>query len=757
MLSCENKINILKRYEYIRFYLALILLLITSFSFAQDSPRVSKSFKDDYEATVRDVHPGDVFNIDIIVRGFHQYTSELIPFDAVLLIDRSSSMDGDKIDQAKAAAKTFIELAKLLSPSAVGGQIKIGLVTFEDEGETVREITDNYDQLLEDVDDISTPFINFGGNTNMADGIYDTQYLFNSSTSQVKVVLLLSDGRPTPDTDAQSQFIYYTLTPDAIDSDIRYYTIGLGADPASGVLIPLADRTGGEYYSVPDPEDLVSIYIEIFNNVTHTIIANNIILKERVDINKVEIIPDSLVLSDPWPIEPSDWELSNFISTGSIDIFVGRLSSSGSRHVNFKVRTKNCLNPDSDQDSVSISPNIDTFLTFYIGQVPGEFHATQEPITCHKPPGLRIFKNFDHNENEVILTLKSMYLENENIDNTIKNIKIFEIPSIQYQYQHPYSTPRTNKFFPGEIVDLLFWQIPSLAPQEEREIRFNVNLRAYMPRDSNPLRINAVQKEEVSSYATFIKPGGTSDKVSLPQAYNSVPALETLAGRPDLHIRPAHQGSEFRAGIPESDPNDTEYLKQNAGTLPSNWPFYPKFFKGSETPDIWIDSKANGYVNRWGPRDNHNVIQDINDHIANAIFSPPQGWFSGIRGQGDLFHRNKENRIHIHIKNTGAKSSRPLSNGLILKAFNYQSNRWEEIQRINIPSLESPGRGSTSILSTVIPENTIATPFLNNIPKPSGGIWNNAWIAELRVELVARDIEKHTNNNFSSERFIVVP
>ena len=758
---CNVQSRVEARSWLLRLLLVLPLVLLSLAGCEDQQPetgggvQVDKSYKDQYGQTVTDVQPGDELTVDVIVRGFSENRDQVTPFDAILLIDRSPSMWGSKIDNAKEAAKAFVRLARQESPSGTGS-IRIGVVTFADEAEVVSPLSTDYTQLLDDIDGISTPWFD---STNFRAGMGKSQELLYTSSRTVRIILLLTDGRPTPDTDAQSQYIYGTLLPDAIEAGLRYYTIGVGSNPDSGLLLLISDSTGGKYESVADPEDLTGIFEQIFQHAAHTVIASRMELMERVNTADVQIVPGSWQFSEGILL-PADSLLAAFAESGAIILKLGDLPTGRTRTFSFRVRPRDCLTPDDERESVLITPNTDTKVTFVYGQVPGEVRAFQPTLNCHKPPGLVIRKDYNAATSEVILTAESKYLPSAAVDNTIRNIQVYEFPSPQYQYRVGSAVPPVTRFIPSFYMDLLYWRIPTLAPQEQRELRFTVDLVAWTPHDMNPLRLNALSKDIVAGWATYIRPGGEKTNVTLPQRLVYVSTMDLLPeGRPDLYITPALDVGEFQEGVPEERPLDAELLSEHTGTLPADWlRLAYELFQGKESPDVWIDTDTNGFVNQWQPRDSPEVIAGIRRHITYATFDAMDGYFSAVHGQGDLWHRESKNRVYIRMENLGVAASRPIPGGLVLEAFDYDNGRWDLLQQIELPEVGVLANAQ-QLVYIELPANTLQPRHLQAVRgaellPPN---WDNLRTAELRISLGWSPTERHTNNNWSSEKLIVMP
>ena len=161
-----------------------------------------------------------------------------------LVIDRSGSMRGQEIVDAKQAAVDFVNLLQ--------SQDRGALISFSS-GITVNQ-TFTYDKTL-----LATAInaISAGGSTNMYDGIY--QALQECGTvAGVRVVIVFTDGQTSTYSYSKQEVIDLA---NAIG--VPVYTIGLGTSAAETLLQEIADATGGTYTFAPAAADLLVIYNSI--------------------------------------------------------------------------------------------------------------------------------------------------------------------------------------------------------------------------------------------------------------------------------------------------------------------------------------------------------------------------------------------------------------------------------------------------------------------------------------------------------------
>jgi hypothetical protein len=747
-----------------------VLFIVFFFGFprsalAEPGVEVAKSFKSQNGLEVTDVYPDNEFYVDILVRGYSQCNpAQQIPFDAVLAIDRSPSML-TKLDEAKAAARHFVDRARQASTNLSTGTIRIGLITFASDVDVIMNLSSNYTQVSNAIDQISQTYIQ---STNMKDGLEKAQDMLYTSQNAQKIVVLLTDGCPS--SEDQEPYIRGTLLPKALDAGIRYGTVGVGLNPCFQLLTDLATLTGGKYAHVAHASDITGAFDDIFDDVATCAVANRITLNESIDTSLVEVVPGFVQGSQGMPL-PSPEDMQNFAGSGQITVRYGALRLYESRTFTFKLRTKACLTPLSSQDTVEIWPNQTTDITYWLGQVPTLISATQRSLVCHKPPHLCVRKSYSALDRQISITLKSMYPPTGGVQNAIKDIQVYEYTSSQYQYRHDITPDPPHRFIPGRTFDLLYWKIASLAPGEAKELRFGVDFIGSLPADSNRILLDApdpkrvgVQVREGCHYGEislgsvrYTAPGNVPSRVQLPQVRPDESVIETVPlGRPDLFITQAYDQNEFLSGVVETLP--AAFIVENARPLPDNWAasLWARLWPGRDSDDIWVDSSTNGYVAAFRPRNDPAVISDIRAHLFHVLWDAPTGWFSGVQGQGDLFFRNEANRIYVRIENTAHRLNSQVSQGIVLEVWNFSTNQYVTIKTVDLPSVAAPGN---TFVSLELPPGTLSDNFLRDIPglaEAAGGQWNNIGIAELRVILNNSADEKHTSNNSATERIIVI-
>lgn len=168
--------------------------------------------------------------------------------DIVLLIDTSSSMDGVKIAQAKAAAATFVGLLNLRYDQAA-------VVGFDSASRLASPLTNDRERMLRAIDTLTTR-----PGTMIDQALWAAADVLQRSPQRrpdnVPVVILLSDGAHNGTAGE------VLVAADAVrGSGALIFVIGLGSDADVGLLETVADP--GRYFFAPDGGALEDIYRSI--------------------------------------------------------------------------------------------------------------------------------------------------------------------------------------------------------------------------------------------------------------------------------------------------------------------------------------------------------------------------------------------------------------------------------------------------------------------------------------------------------------
>jgi len=176
------------------------------------------------------------------VRCDFQKEDETPSLGLSLVIDRSGSMSGEKVELAKAAAKAS---ADLLSPKDY-----ISVIAFDNDTYPVVPI-----QAATNPAGVAAQIasIQAAGGTNMAPAMEEALRQLSSSPAKLKHVILLTDGVSTPGP-------FYELASEMARNGITASTVAVGTGADSDLLAQIARWGNGRYYETADPRNIPQIF-----------------------------------------------------------------------------------------------------------------------------------------------------------------------------------------------------------------------------------------------------------------------------------------------------------------------------------------------------------------------------------------------------------------------------------------------------------------------------------------------------------------
>jgi tight adherence protein B len=166
--------------------------------------------------------------------------SDKVQRTTVLAIDTSDSMAaGGRFEQAQAAAKAFLD--------TVPEDVRVGMVTFDDDVRVVQEPTTETEDLSAAIDDLE-----LARGTSLYDGLIEAVDTAGESGS--RSVLLLSDGKDTTDTPLSR------ATRAARSSKVKVDVVALGQGNGAPFLEDIAKAGNGQQIAADDPEALTELF-----------------------------------------------------------------------------------------------------------------------------------------------------------------------------------------------------------------------------------------------------------------------------------------------------------------------------------------------------------------------------------------------------------------------------------------------------------------------------------------------------------------
>ena len=160
----------------------------------------------------------------------------------VLVIDKSGSMGGIKIELAKEAARSTVEL--------LGPRDKIGVIAFDGSPFWITEMHDASDKAFIS-NQVGT--ITASGGTNLYPPLQQAYFALTETTAKLKHVIVLSDGHSQPGD-------WYGIANSMHSERITISTVGIGSGADMNMLGDLAKWGGGREYFTQDPYNVPQIF-----------------------------------------------------------------------------------------------------------------------------------------------------------------------------------------------------------------------------------------------------------------------------------------------------------------------------------------------------------------------------------------------------------------------------------------------------------------------------------------------------------------
>ena len=169
------------------------------------------------------------------------------PINACLIIDRSTSMQGERMDTVKAAA---IELSRSLKSKDI-----LSVITFSDRADVVIQASQSRNQKMVEN---QLWMIRPSGGTEIFQGLDAgfSEIRRNMHKSPINHIFLITDGRTYGDEDA-----CLNLADQAAKDGVRITGLGIGHEWNDDFLDELAARTGGSSFYLANNED-IKTYLE---------------------------------------------------------------------------------------------------------------------------------------------------------------------------------------------------------------------------------------------------------------------------------------------------------------------------------------------------------------------------------------------------------------------------------------------------------------------------------------------------------------
>lgn len=208
------------------------------------------------------------------------------PLNVCLVLDRSTSMQGEKMDTVKSAA---IQVLRNLRPQDI-----LSVVAFSDRAEVIIPASYLQDrQRLESKIQMIQP----SGATEMLQGLElgVKEVMRSLDSKRINQIILLTDGHTYGD---EQECL--DLASKLAEQGIGISGMGIGQEWNDIFLDLLSTRTGGSSAYITQPQDIKRILLEKFNALAHTYSED--VTLELTPIEDVELTYAFRIQPDPSPI-----------------------------------------------------------------------------------------------------------------------------------------------------------------------------------------------------------------------------------------------------------------------------------------------------------------------------------------------------------------------------------------------------------------------------------------------------------------------
>ncbi len=245
--------------------LAFSLLPLFSLATAA-SPVVS--VKSELSAPVMLVNSEDKNYLKISLTGFNLDSQRRSPINLALVIDRSTSMSGDRIEKAREAA--------ILAVNMLNATDTLSVVAYDNRAEVIIPATkvSNKPALIASIQQHIHPQGMTALFAGVSKGIGQVDKHLNQE--QVNRIILLSDGQANTGPTSISELA--DLARIAAKKGIAITTIGLGDDYNEDLMTTIAGYSDGNHAFVANSADLESAFTKEFQDVM-SVVAQDVIVR----------------------------------------------------------------------------------------------------------------------------------------------------------------------------------------------------------------------------------------------------------------------------------------------------------------------------------------------------------------------------------------------------------------------------------------------------------------------------------------------
>ena len=374
-----------------------------------------------------EIAAGEYAKVIVTVEGDAVEQIIPVPTAVVLTLDESGSM-GDNNNYAE-SRKAALAVINSLRPND-----EVALVTFSDSAVIRSNLTTDHNSVKQILQNLGSP----SGLTNLAEAFTVSATIAKGSlNSNNRMVILFTDGMPTPDQTDQENIIVNSLGQVQADL-IHYYPVAYGSSIPLALLNMIAQKTGGLAVVSNQITDLTKYFQDAFDDLKNMLFTQDVRITEIVNPEFV-VRQDSLNYSIASSEEPADFKkaMKNaeafFYSSGTLIVPpIYLLNKNRNFTFSFEVTAKKCnpktelLKVNSGASNVTYSLGAGTKMSTPINQV---------QVTV-KACGVYWRKYFEKASRRVVVEINNTFGDRE-----VLVSRVSEVPAEEVEFLSNYDPP----------------------------------------------------------------------------------------------------------------------------------------------------------------------------------------------------------------------------------------------------------------------------------------------------------------------------
>lgn len=225
----------------------------------------------------RPISDEDGYFLVAITPNIHNAGAKSQPKDVIFVLDRSGSMAGDKIVQAREALKFCL---RSLNPND-----RYGLIEFSDDVHVAKSgLSAVNSQTIDDAVYLVDK-INASGGTNINEALLKALSVKSKKDGRGTYIIFLTDGLPTVGVENPAKIIANVTK--ANDIDARMFCFGVGYDVDTYLLDKLSDENGGSSNYVKPDENIETEVGKFFAKINEPLMQDVVLTFDGVSVYDV--------------------------------------------------------------------------------------------------------------------------------------------------------------------------------------------------------------------------------------------------------------------------------------------------------------------------------------------------------------------------------------------------------------------------------------------------------------------------------------